>query len=910
MRSQPEPISQAQQNKVNLHMDRAIPWQVLFDLNLVTGEIEVHGDYAAQLGYELSDFKESIDAWLQRVHPDQHQTLAEAYAACQHGHQSEFVIEHQQRTLTDSWLKVLSIGKVTHWDEDQPVRMLGTHTIYKGNDALKNDVLNTETTPQADEPEIQPETQKERNITEIDSLLESALDVSNLGLIIVSSEGQILQYTSRFAELFDLPEDKMLIGRGQVWETVQTRLKDPDTARNSVINLYQSTERTYDYLELANGIVLERTSYPLMEDGVLKARAWLLRDATQQKRLEEALILNSFAVETASDAVIWVDYDKRITDVNAATSEMLGYTREELIGMPLKQVDVSYDFNLWSGDWDKRRNETYLISLFQSEYKAKDGRIIPVEISANYIIYEEKEYICSFVRDVTERQQAIESLRDRESQLTVIFNQNNDNMSLASVEPDGTLYLTQLNDRYIQSLQSFGLDLDQQEIVNTPLEVYLRDIIKLNPEKLAYTLQKYQQVIQTGEAVYYENNFDLPGGHVYTEVVLTPIFDPPDVCRYVLYSSRDVTERKEANRTLQLINFAVENVSDAVCWMDANGVIIRANKAACTMFDYTYDELLGLPIIDMNLTFQTISSKKIWDQLKAMGSLRWETEIQTKGGRGIPVEVTANYIKFDDIELNCSIIRDITDRKQGELVAKSAQKHLEEEVTRRTAQLKAANAELETFAYSVSHDLRAPLRAIDGFSQALLEDNLDTLDPMGQHYLTRLRAASQNMGQLIDDLLKLSRVTRQEMRLAEVNLSEMAQGIFEELQEQEPQRNVKTVIDNHIIVQGDARLLKVMMMNLLNNAWKFTSNEEQAIIEFKRKPAEESVYYVSDNGAGFDMQYMNKLFNAFQRLHSDDDFEGTGIGLATVKRIIDRHGGKVWVDAKINEGATFYFTLS
>jgi len=235
---------------------------------------------------------------------------------------------------------------------------------------------------------------------------------------------------------------------------------------------------------------------------------------------------------------------------------------------------------------------------------------------------------------------------------------------------------------------------------------------------------------------------------------------------------------------------------------------------------------------------------------------------------------------------------------------------LEQRVAERTVELAAVNKELEAFAYSVSHDLRAPLRSIDGFSRALLEDYEDRLDAEGQDYLHRVRASCQRMGQLIDDLLRLSRVTRGEMRREPVDLSALAQEIAVELQETQPERRVEFIIQPGLAADGDARLLRVVLENLLGNAWKFTGKRRQARIEFGLTEAEgRSVYFVSDNGAGFDMAYADRLFGAFQRLHSLAEFRGTGIGLATVQRVIHRHGGHVWAEGAVGQGATFYFTL-
>ena len=233
-----------------------------------------------------------------------------------------------------------------------------------------------------------------------------------------------------------------------------------------------------------------------------------------------------------------------------------------------------------------------------------------------------------------------------------------------------------------------------------------------------------------------------------------------------------------------------------------------------------------------------------------------------------------------------------------------------ESLRRNAAELLAANTELDAFAYSVSHDLRAPLRSIDGFSQVLLEDYAAQLDEAGRESLHRVRAASQRMGTLIDDLLKLARVTRAEMRTEDVDLSGMARDIASELQRAAPERQVEFAIAAGLKARGDARLLRVALDNLLRNSWKYTAKQPGPRVEFGSVEANGGqAFMVRDNGAGFDMKYADKLFGVFQRLHSAADFEGTGIGLATVRRIITRHGGRIWAEGAVDQGATFYFTL-
>jgi light-regulated signal transduction histidine kinase (bacteriophytochrome) len=224
--------------------------------------------------------------------------------------------------------------------------------------------------------------------------------------------------------------------------------------------------------------------------------------------------------------------------------------------------------------------------------------------------------------------------------------------------------------------------------------------------------------------------------------------------------------------------------------------------------------------------------------------------------------------------------------------------------------LEAINKELEAFSYSVSHDLRAPLRGIDGFSQALLEDYADVLDDIGKDFLARVRTETQRMARLIDDLLMLSRLTRREMHRECVDLSAIAQTIAADLKKTQPERNVEWHIAGGVRVDGDPGLLRIVLENLLGNAWKYTSKQECAHIEFGVTWQDGlPVYFVRDDGMGFNMAYAHKLFGAFQRLHGMTEFPGTGIGLATVQRILHRHGGRVWAEGAVNQGAAFYFTL-
>jgi signal transduction histidine kinase len=249
--------------------------------------------------------------------------------------------------------------------------------------------------------------------------------------------------------------------------------------------------------------------------------------------------------------------------------------------------------------------------------------------------------------------------------------------------------------------------------------------------------------------------------------------------------------------------------------------------------------------------------------------------------------------------VNAQLERQIGERKRVETQMRGV-----------NAELLAANKELEAFSYSVSHDLRAPLRGIDGFSLALLEDYADKLDADGKDYLHRVRAATQRMGMLIDDMLNLARVARTEVRVEKSDLGALARSVASELQKTQPERSVEFRIEDGLEAFVDSHLIRIALENLLGNAWKFTSKRESCCIEFGRTSRDGRLaYYVRDDGAGFDPAYASRLFGAFQRLHDKSDFPGTGVGLATVQRIIHRHGGRIWAESAVERGATFYFTL-
>ncbi len=383
---------------------------------------------------------------------------------------------------------------------------------------------------------------------------------------------------------------------------------------------------------------------------------------------------------------------------------------------------------------------------------------------------------------------------------------------------------------------------------------------------------------------------------------------------------QDVTQRRQEQAQLRLLQKAVSRLNDMVIIMDVGQPdesgprIVFVNDAFERQTGYSREEVIGhTPGLVWAAKSQQSEVERIRDAVKNWQPVRAEVAINTKSGQPLWLEIDLSPIADESGRFThwVAVDRDISERRRQQHEILSLNNELEERVRQRTAQLAAANKELESFAYAVSHDLRSPLNTVDAFSQLLLKLDAENISDKGKHYLDRIGVGVRHMGELIEGLLTLAQLSRGAIRSEPVDLSALARRIDNQCSAREPGRAPQVHIQEGMCARGDARLLLAVFQNLLDNAWKFTSRQAMARIEVgcKAGSSDETVFFVKDNGAGFDMAHAHKLFGTFERLHSPGEFPGSGIGLATVKRVIERHGGRVWAESKISEGATFYFTL-
>jgi PAS domain S-box-containing protein len=626
--------------------------------------------------------------------------------------------------------------------------------------------------------------------------------------------------------------------------------------------------------------------------------AIVARVEKQAKRALQAVL------EQMPDVFYRTDPAGKLLMVSPSAQELIGYRTDELLGESLASFYV-----------EKHGREKFLEALtqnngvvtgYESALRHKDGHVVWVSTNARFYHEANGELagVEGITRDITAKREMVTELENYKQHLEVLVDERARELkeSQARLEyliksSPVMIYACKLQDSRLLPVycsenirELFGIEPD----VFLQNEDFILDNIPA--DDINSVMQGIQRLPQTNRCTI-EYRFNTgSGSYRWIHDELRLIRDEHGTPVEVIGCWLDITDRKNIQRELQSseqrFRTLVENITDGIFVHSLDGNFIDVNQQACLNLGYTREELLEMSVPDVETGADPDKMKQLWPELKKGRVVSIDGTHKRKDGSTFPVEVNISLIEMGEQPCVIALARDVTRRKQAE------------------NRLRQINSELESFAYSVSHDLRAPLRSVNGFCNILLDEYAEQMDETAISYLDRIVAASKKMSNLIDDLLLLSRVSRKDLEPEEIDLSKMFQESLDQIAATDPGREINTNIQAGLLLHADKGLMGVVVNNMVSNAWKYTGLTENAKIEFFSQVQDgQTVYCLRDNGAGFNMEYIDKLFLPFQRLHTESEFEGSGIGLATVQRIINRHAGRIWAEAKEGEGACFCFTL-
>ena len=601
-------------------------------------------------------------------------------------------------------------------------------------------------------------------------------------------------------------------------------------------------------------------------------------------------------VDHANEGIVVIQ-DLKLKFVNNRAQLFTGCREQELLTRPFLDFVFPDDRNRVLENNLKRLQNDEPIPVYSIRMVDHENLIRWVDVNGVKIVWEGKPAALLFLSDIGDRKQAELDLIKSELM----------NRTLVNHIPQ-RIFIKDLNSRYLLFNENYSRDLGIR-----PDEIVGRDDYEFFP---ADYVEKYQwddrQVISDGVTRSFVERYMISGQERWTYVIKVPFRNEENRIVGVLGIFDDITERKEAEEHIHMQSAALQSAANAIIITDPKGTILQANKAFENLTGYNENEIIGRnprELIKSGLNDPSLY-KNLWTTIS--GGNIWQNELinRRKDGSHFYEEMTITPLKNEDGKIThfIAIKRDITERKKAEEEISKLNNELEYRIEQRTFQLETSLKEMEEFTYTISHDLRAPLRSLNGYARIIEEEHSADINEEGRRYLSIIRKNAVKMGNLIDDLLAFSRLNRKKMVVDLIDMDKLVREVIREVSGKSSR--AKILIKNLHPAYGDYSLITQAWLNLISNAIKYSSgaaNPEIAIESVKGEA--ETTYSVRDNGAGFNMKYKDKLFGVFQRLHGESEFEGTGIGLATVKRIVTRHNGKVWAEGKINEGATFYFTL-
>jgi len=606
------------------------------------------------------------------------------------------------------------------------------------------------------------------------------------------------------------------------------------------------------------------------------------------------------------DQVFWIS-SPDVTElfyVSSPFKKLWGVSESEILKTPLAWIDLIHPNDKNSIiNFIKQNDLTKSVCIFPVFRIIRADNSVRYLQTKSYPIVEAKHNtsrIAGITEDISDQQKAEETLFRAENLLQSVI----DNSPTLICAKDMCANFTIANRQF--------------EIISDipPRNFIGKNIFDILPHETASKIWEndLETISQNCPAVFEETLQHKDGSEHHYLSVKFPLHSDKGDLYNICSISIDVTEHLMTKEKLRLYEQIVNSSTDLMAYLNVDYTYQTVNQAYANVFDKTLNEIEGRKLSELvgEETFARLLKPKI-DQCLKGENIRFQQwlDLPAWGKRFLDITYIPQVDKFGDVEGVIVGIHDSTAMKNAEDELSQHRDHLEELVKQRTTALESVNKELEAYSYSIAHDLRAPLRSVTSFSQILQEEAKNKLSIDEIEYLNRIIGAAKNMAHLIDDILELARISRSQFSLQTVNLSELSHTIISELEDQDPKRKVECTIDQNIKVKADAELMHVALGNLINNAWKYTGKKPKAKIHIGvQTDSNQIVFFVNDNGAGFDMRYADNLFKPFKRLHNKDDFEGTGIGLATVQRIIQRHGGKVWCDSKPGKGSTFYFSLS